>query len=86
MVHGRRRRVRSRRCSTRVIIGAVTFTTGFARATLARGRVIYATGGARAGRLVLHARRPVRRGRYTLILSRREGRRWITTRRPITIT
>jgi hypothetical protein len=67
------------------VSGTVTFTTTAARATLTRGRVVYATGTANLTRLVLHTRRPVRAGRYTLNLRHRYGHRWITTRRQIMI-
>jgi hypothetical protein len=83
--HGHKRQVHRRKCTTRVLTGTATFTTTSARATLARGRVIYATGTATLARLVLHARRPVPPGRYTLILRRRQGHRWITSRKQITI-
>ena len=72
-------------CTTRLITGTATFTTTPARATLARGRTVYATGSARLGRLTLHARRTVRPGPYTLILRRGDGRRSVTTQRKITL-
>ena len=84
--HGHKRKVHRRECRTRLITGTATFTATAARATLIRGRVIYATGTARLNLLVLDARRRVPAGRYTLILRRRDGRRWIVTRRTITIT
>ena len=68
-----------------LISGTAMFTTTAARATLLRGRLVYATGRARLYQLTLHAHRPVHRGRYTLILHHRDGRRTITTRRTITI-
>jgi len=76
---------RRRKCTTRLITGTATFTTTAARARLLRGRVIYATGSARLNRLTLHARRAITPARYTLILRRRHGHRWITTRRTITL-
>jgi Kelch motif len=76
---------RRRRCSTRTVPSTATFTSTPARATLVRGGVVFATGTARLTRLVLHTRRRVRPGVYTLILKRRSGRHTITIRRKITI-
>lgn len=81
--HGRA--VKRRKCTTKVIAGSATFTTTAARASLTRGQVVYASGRAWLDRLVLHARRRVPAGRYTLILRRQAGRRSITTRQPIVI-
>ena len=76
------RKVKRRRCSTRLISGTATFTTtATARASLRRGGVLYATGTASRGRLRLNARRRVPAGRYTLTLTYRR----ITTRTVITI-
>jgi virginiamycin B lyase len=79
-------KVKRRRCTTRLISGTASFTTGAtARATLTRHGRRYATGTATHARLVLHARRRVPAGNYTLALSyRRHGHR-VTTRTPITI-
>jgi PKD repeat protein len=78
------KRKTTRQCTTTLVSGTVTFTaTISARARLSRAGVLYATGSLRRGRLVLHARRPVRPGRYTLALRRREGRVWVTTRQRI---
>ena len=61
-----------RRCTTSVVHGTVKFTTtGKAKATLTRHGVRYATGTARGARVVLHARRRVPAGRYTLRLGHR---------------
>jgi hypothetical protein len=81
-VRVRGRKVKRRRCKTRLITGTATFrTTGRARASLTREGRRYATGTAGRGRLVLHARRSLPAGRYTLTLRYRR----ITTRRRITI-
>ena len=81
-VRVRGRKVKRRRCKTRLITGTATFrTTGRARASLTREGRRYATGTAGRGRLVLHARRSLPAGRYTLTLRCRG----ITTRQRITI-
>jgi hypothetical protein len=82
---GRRTR---RRCSTRSLNGRVSLAaTGVARALLLRHGVIYASGTANPGRLVLSARagRTLRPGRYTLQLIYRRGRRSVLSRQPIAI-
>ena len=84
--HGHRVKVRRYRCTSRHITGTVRFTTTGARARLVRGHVLYASGSIRHGRLMLHARRGTRPGRYTLILTHRHGHRLITTHHTITIT
>ena len=66
-------------------------TSALTRATIVRGRTVYATGailsmGAGRWQLMLRDLRPLRRGRYTLRLRYRAGGRWITATRPITIT
>lgn len=68
-VHGHNRRVKQTRCTTKLVSGPVTFTTGGARATLTRGDVVYAVGFARGTRLQLEATRTLRPGAY--VLSRR---------------
>jgi len=85
-VRVRGHRIKRHRCRTRRIAGTATFTTGgTARASLTRGGVRYATGTLHRGVVVLHGRRRVRPGRYTLILrSRRDGRPVITSA-PMTI-
>jgi hypothetical protein len=84
-VHGHKRKVSAQKCTAKLISGTATFTTTSAEATLRRSGVVYATGTADLTRLVLHTRRAVRAGRYTLVLRHRDGRRWITTRHQITI-
>ena len=79
-------RVERRRCKTRLIRGTATFTIpAGARASLTRHHVLYATGTAHRGRLVLHARRRLPAGRYTLTLRHRRDGHPTITRRPITI-
>ncbi|HEX6020662.1 MAG TPA: choice-of-anchor D domain-containing protein [Solirubrobacter sp.] len=65
-----------RRCATRQVIGRKpVLPATAARASLTRGRKLYATGTARAKRLTLKARKRVPAGRYTLTLRfRHEGR------------
>jgi hypothetical protein len=67
-------------CTAKLISAPLTFTANVstARATISRGRVVYATGPAKAvgsGRweLVIHKRRALRAGRYTLTLRTRNG-------------
>ena len=82
---GKKRTVTRRTCTTKLVSGTVTFAATQASARLTRGGALYATGTANQIRLVLHTRRPVHPGRYTLILRHRDGRRTITNRRQITI-
>jgi hypothetical protein len=64
-----------RRCATRTVAGAPLPTLAGAQASLPRRGLVYATGTARRGRVVLDARRSVPAGRYSLGLHfRREGR------------
>jgi hypothetical protein len=72
-----------RRCAGRTLTGA-TLPAG-ATASLRRGRVLYATGRVRAGRLVLEAARAVPAGSYTLKLRYRRAGRWTTARQAISI-
>ena len=86
-VHHRRRTHKS--CTVRLVSGTVSFTTATAavRASLARGGIVYAAeasvGAGRAPVLVLSGRRPLRRGRYTLTLTRRGA---LVRRETITIS
>ncbi len=82
---GKKHRISRRKCTTRLVSGRITFTTAQARAMLARSGVVYATGMADRTRLVLHARRAIHPGRYTLIRRYRHGRRWVTSRQEVTI-
>jgi virginiamycin B lyase len=82
----RGRRVKRRRCTTRLISGPATFTIpSRARARITRHRRVYATGTLCRGRLVLDTRRRVDGGRYTLTLRYRRDGRAVTTRTPITV-
>ncbi len=74
-------------CTARVRSGSLKLTrTGVTtRATLARGRVTYATGTRLTTahgqlRLVLNERRSLKPGTYTLTIRQRHGRRWRTRR------
>jgi len=84
-VHGHQRNLTSHDCTTKRMSGTVKFTTTFARATLTRAGVTYATGTADLTHLVLHAHRRVPNGRYTLLLRHRDGHRSIATREQVTI-
>ena len=72
--------------------GTVKFTTGAAadRASIARGRILYASGvsvaiGKGRTQLLLNDLRVLHPGRYTLTVRSRHHRRWITRRVTITI-
>jgi hypothetical protein len=84
--HGRTHGAKRQVCTTRLISGTATFTTTDARATLTRAGVVYARGTAHLTRLVLRQVRPLRAGSYTLTLTRRSGRRVITSRQRIIIS
>jgi hypothetical protein len=78
----RRVRVTSRRCAAHPLSGTIT-SGGTGRATLSRGRLVYAAGIVvhRAGTsfvVLLTARRALSRGRYTLTVSQRHGRKMTT--------
>jgi hypothetical protein len=90
--HGHKVRVKRRVCRGRTVSGILSFTVAGAadRATLSRGRLLYATGAsvsATGGRsqLVLSLKRPLRRGRYVLTLSRHRHSHTITQRRTVTM-
>ena len=79
-------------CTGRMVAGPVRFRAGgtTVSATIARGRRVYASGQAwllygRVRLLALSLRRPSTRGRYTLTLRARHGRRWTTVRESLTI-
>jgi hypothetical protein len=62
-----------RHCKTSVVHGTVMFTIARkAKATLTRRGVRYATGTVRGARVILHARRRVPAGRYTLRIRHRD--------------
>jgi hypothetical protein len=85
--HGKQKQ----QCTTKVVSGVVKFKNGAAdRATLSRGRVVFATGtsvsmGHGRTQLLLRYRRVLRPGRYTLTIKSRYGRGWRTSRQTITI-
>jgi hypothetical protein len=80
------RRVRTRRCTVRRFTrpGHLAIR-GDARASLTRGRVVYATGTATSTRLSLRAARPIRPGRYELTLRYRRARRTLVRRQTLTV-
>ena len=87
---GHKRKVQ--KCTGKLVSGTVKFTTKGAagRARISRGRTVFATGaivsmGDGRSQLMLSARRPLQRGRYTLSVRTRYGRRWITHRSQVTI-
>jgi hypothetical protein len=62
---------RRQQCSTKLVSGTLKLRTASrSSATLTRGRVTYATGTASSKGVVLHAKRSVAAGRYTLTLRR----------------
>ena len=71
---------RKKHCSSQLISGTAKISARSARARLARAGSLYAVGLVHNGRLVLHARRPVRAGRYLLVLTSHAGRVWVATR------
>jgi hypothetical protein len=78
------------KCTTKTVSGTVKFTTASVRATLARGRVEYATGtriglGHGRTRLLLTPRRTLRAGSYTLTVRTWHGRRWHTSATKVTV-
>ncbi|MGC9220366.1 MAG: collagen-like triple helix repeat-containing protein, partial [Solirubrobacteraceae bacterium] len=83
--NGHKLKVKSRKCTTKQVSGTTKFTTTTARAQLVRHQTLYATGSTNHRRLILHAHRTIRPGRYTLILTHRHGQEWFTTRRTIMI-
>ncbi len=89
---GRERKVHEQKCTSRLVSGTVTFTASAAsgRATISRGRVVYAIGasvpmGRADSQLVLTDLRPLRHGRYTLTVRDRRGRGWVAQRTHVTI-
>ena len=85
-------RVRHRSCKGRLVSGPVRFVLdgNHARASLSRGRIVYATGSGRTSahgslRLVLNQLRPVTPGRYTLTLRVHRARLSISQELQITV-
>lgn len=84
-VNGHRRKVQ--KCTGRLVSGTIKFKTAARRATVSRGRIVYATGvsiplGRGMMQLLLADLRPIRRGRYTLTERAGHGRQvstWRTT-------
>jgi hypothetical protein len=60
---------KKKKCTTKVISSAVTFTASAARASLYRAGHVYAKGSLRDDKLTLHASKPLRTGHYTLKLT-----------------
>jgi Kelch motif len=90
-VNGKQRT--QRRCTTRFLKGPVKFTTAAnaAKASLVRGRTVYATGrlsladGSPRLAIDLNQRKSLRSGAYTLALSWETGQATHTSRQPITL-
>ncbi|MGC9974594.1 MAG: glycosyl hydrolase [Gaiellaceae bacterium] len=79
-------KVKRNKCKSKLVRGMVKFTTkSVVRATLSKGRVLYATGTATKKGLKLRTLRRVRAGRYTLTLRYHQGHRQIATRSQIKI-
>lgn len=76
-VHGKTKKVQSKKCSTKVVSGVVTFTATASRATLSRNGHLYATGVVStvngAKQLALRAGHRLSAGRYTLTLTPSSG-------------
>ncbi len=69
------------KCTSRPVPTPTTFTlTSIERAWLGRHGFLYASGTAEKGRVVLHARRALAAGRYTLTLVRGRGRHAVVHR------
>ncbi len=94
-VNGKTRRVKAQaqKCTGRLVSGTVQFTVTAAddRATISRGRVVYAAGvsvpmGGGRSLLLLDERLALEHGRYTLTVRARQERRWSTRRATITIS
>lgn len=90
--HGRRVQINHQQCMTRLVSGTVTFTRAAAadRTTISRGRLVYATGASVAlgrgwSQLLLNRLRPMRRGRYALMIRTPDGRHWRIRRLAIMI-
>lgn len=69
------------KCTSRKVPTPTTFTaSALERASLGRHGFVYASGTAQKGRVVLHARRALAAGRYTLTLIRGRGRHAVVRR------
>jgi len=80
-------KVKRKKCTSKLVSGAVKITTTSAvrRASLTRGGVLYATGTVTKKGLRLHALRRVRAGRYTLTIRYHQSHRQMTTRSQVKI-
>ncbi len=83
---------KAQKCTARLVSGAVKFTVTAAkeRATISRGRVVYATGtslpiGGGRALLLLSGPRALDHGSYTLTIRAGHGRHWSVRRATITI-
>jgi hypothetical protein len=92
-IKGKRRKIAVQKCSGRLVSGSVTFTTtgSATSATIARGRVAYATGksvptGDGGWQLVLAQEHPLTPGHYMLTLRSRHHGRWTSHKEKITIS
>jgi hypothetical protein len=83
--HGRTHALKRRKCTVKHVTGSATFTATEARATLRRGRIVYAIGTAMLSRLTLRQRRPITPGGYTLSLIRGTGPDAFRTSQALTI-
>lgn len=76
-VQGKSKKVKLKKCTTKLVSGVVKFTATSSRATLSRGGMVYAVGSAVLARggeqLALSARRALNAGRYQLTLRTRSG-------------
>lgn len=93
-VKGKKRKVKKKvqKCTGKLVSGTLRFTVTAARdrATISRGRVVYATGislpiGDGRSLLLLTEQRAIEHGRYTLTVRVHQSRGWSTRRAPITI-
>jgi ABC-type cobalt transport system substrate-binding protein len=88
---GHKHLVHGRRCTGLLATSVRLSGTGLAtRAILERGSAVYAAGTGLLGKsgrmkLLLADRRAVNAGEYTLLLRRRSGGRWVSTRQQVTI-
>lgn len=72
-------------CTTKLVSRAIKFKTTATKATLTRGKTVFATGTVRRGRVLLDARRRLRSGRYALTLRPKRNGRRATRREPVMI-
>jgi Right handed beta helix region len=65
----KRKTITQKKCTTKLSSSPVSFTANAARAMISRGSHVDAVGSLREGKLVLHASKALRAGRYTLRLT-----------------